>query len=386
MPVATSRFEGILRKLSRHAKLCGHVLDNVCSTRRTRRTARRAFEAHEARLFGDLRRAAPTDEGPGARHDDVGVELACPLAELPLTTPRVQGRAGDRDAVERGVRATARLGRCVQRAGTATWGRAHIAGGVTTLSERGEGGGDGGHENARHESQFWLSPCSAASAERAAMLARVRRLPALPLVHGLENLSFRCSGCGNCCRDLRVAVTHLDVARLVAATGEAPAALTSWLGADDVDRNGEAASFVELNVGPRLLVLAQRDGACRWLDEAQRCRVYAARPLDCRAYPFSIDSDAGGVSARLSLLALTSCDEVAGSAPNPLSPSSESCERLRAQDDARWRELEAYQALVARWNRLARHRRRLGHRARGAVDFFEFLGLCSQALAQATRP
>jgi Fe-S-cluster containining protein len=32
-------------------------------------------------------------------------------------------------------------------------------------------------------------------------------------------LTFRCTGCGNCCRTLRVAVTALDVGRLAQATG-----------------------------------------------------------------------------------------------------------------------------------------------------------------------
>lgn len=203
----------------------------------------------------------------------------------------------------------------------------------------------------------------------------MRRLPALPLVEGLEHLRFRCSGCGNCCRDLRVAVTHLDVARLVNATGELPQALTSWLGPDEVDMSGEPESFVELSVGRRLLVLARKDGACRWLSDSQRCRVYAARPYDCRAYPLSIEPDDQGASARLSLLSLTTCDEAGPSAVALPEPESETPRGLVAADDARWRELEEYQALVARWNRLARHRRRFGHRARGALEFFEFIGL-----------
>jgi hypothetical protein len=37
--------------------------------------------------------------------------------------------------------------------------------------------------------------------------------------------------------------------------------------------------------------------------------------------------------------------------------------------------LADYAELVARWNRLARHRARFRYRARGVADFFAFLGL-----------
>lgn len=203
----------------------------------------------------------------------------------------------------------------------------------------------------------------------------VVRALSLPIVDGLEHLGFRCTGCGNCCRDLRVTVTHLDVARLQVATGEAAAALVDWLAPDDVDMTGEPESFVELNVGRRLMVLAQTAGACRWLDESFRCRVYAARPSDCRTYPFSIEPRADGTTATLSLLTFTSCEPKADGAIDVGADAQPSARVLTQGDDDRWRELTRYQELVARWNRLARHRRRLGHRARAAAEFFEFLGL-----------
>src|SRR5262249_35444606 len=96
----------------------------------------------------------------------------------------------------------------------------------------------------------------------------------LPLVHGFEGeaeLAVRRTGCGACCKTLRVAVTHHDVARLAHATGRPATELVEWLAPDEVDMTGEPETFVELGAGRRLLVLAQRDGACALLGADQRC-------------------------------------------------------------------------------------------------------------------
>ena len=172
-----------------------------------------------------------------------------------------------------------------------------------------------------------------------------------------------------------MAVTHRDVARLVAATAEPAASLVDWLRPDDVDMTGEPASFVELNVGRRLMVLAHSSGQCRWLDASLRCRVYAARPLDCRSYPFSIEPREDASSMALSLLSFVSCDPRDDVPADDAPGEAASALALTEQDTERWRELSEYQALVARWNRLARHRRRLGHRVRGAPEFLRFLGV-----------
>ena len=182
-------------------------------------------------------------------------------------------------------------------------------------------------------------------------------------------LDFRCTACGNCCRTLRVAVTALDVLRLTRATGQAATELVTWLAPDQVDMAGEPQSFVELGEGRRLLVLRQVDGACVLLGKDERCSAYAARPRDCRAFPFDFDSapregDAGVARRRLRLLPLQGCDFA--------SDGRNDVRTLSAEDQARWQELRAYQALVARWNRGAWHRRRLRKNLGKAREFLEF--------------
>jgi Fe-S-cluster containining protein len=200
-----------------------------------------------------------------------------------------------------------------------------------------------------------------------------------PRVQGTETaaavsaLNFRCTACGNCCRSLRAAVTGLDVARLAHATGQPASELVTWLAPDAVNMTGEPQSFVELSEGRRLMVLAQRDGACLLLGKDERCSAYGARPRDCRAFPFDFDGSSALAPSiaespaprRLQLLPLDGCDYATDGVNDP--------EAIANEDQARWRELGDYWVLVTRWNRRAWHRRRL-HKAVGTSrEFLEFV-------------
>ena len=135
---------------------------------------------------------------------------------------------------------------------------------------------------------------------------------------------------------------------------------------------GEPESFVELSEGRRLMVLHHRDGACALLGTDNRCSAYATRPRDCRAFPFDFDAPISNPSEprRLGLLPLlpaSRCDYAVDGANDAAA--------IALEDEARWAELRDYQALVARWNRRAWHRRRL-HRSPG--DAAQFLSYCSE--------
>src|SRR5215510_12531444 len=134
-----------------------------------------------------------------------------------------------------------------------------------------------------------------------------RKLPVslpsgLPALAGSEHLGFRCSGCGDCCRRLRVAITHHDLRRLCTGLQRPAATLVDWLAPEHVDMTGEPGSFVRLAAGRRLMVLAQAGGACSLLQPDQRCGAYALRPLDCRLFPFDLQRDERGEVVRLSRL------------------------------------------------------------------------------------
>jgi Fe-S-cluster containining protein len=186
----------------------------------------------------------------------------------------------------------------------------------------------------------------------------------LPVLRGAEHLGFRCNGCGACCKSLRVALTHLDLQRLTRALVRSGESLVEWLPPSAVELDAERDCFVELADGPRLMVLAQSAGACQLLTAAQRCSAYEARPYDCRLYPFLLERDASGAVVQIRLFELEGCGEERG--------SNTELESLAEQDRARWVEHELYRELVARWNRLARQRRRFRHRVGGAADFLAF--------------
>lgn len=181
----------------------------------------------------------------------------------------------------------------------------------------------------------------------------------------VDPLRFRCTACGNCCRNLRVAVTALDVQRLALATGKPALTLIEWLAPDAVDMSGEPESFVELAQGRRLMVLAQTDGACKLLSSDDSCSAYAARPRDCQAYPFDVERPASVSGKRhLALLPLDTC-EYAEDGENDAS-------ELAAIDELRFEELARYQARVARWNRLVWHQRRLRKPLGVVSEFLRF--------------
>jgi len=188
------------------------------------------------------------------------------------------------------------------------------------------------------------------------------------MASGLGHLRFRCTGCGNCCRDLRVPLTDADLRRLTDATGLPASEIVAWLPTDAVDLIGEPGSLVLLDhdAGLALMVLAQREGACVFLGAHERCGVYDARPDNCRLYPFAASFGRRGGIRRLRLLGGTECDHARD--------GDNDAHALRRVDERRWAEHRSYLELISRWNRAQRHRAILGRRQRGASEFLSFLG------------
>ena len=90
----------------------------------------------------------------------------------------------------------------------------------------------------------------------------------------VSGIRFTCLRCGACCRDpgedAHVFLRQGDLERLCEAL---------VLSAREF-----AASYLVAVEG--YICLASHEGDCIFLDEAQGCRVYEARPLQCRTWPF----------------------------------------------------------------------------------------------------
>jgi Fe-S-cluster containining protein len=87
-----------------------------------------------------------------------------------------------------------------------------------------------------------------------------------------KNDSFECQQCGACCRwPGHVLLTNEDVRRLARAL--------------EVSEDDFIRDYTALARNRRQLALTERsDGSCVFLDE-NACRLYAARPEQCRIYP-----------------------------------------------------------------------------------------------------
>jgi Fe-S-cluster containining protein len=89
-----------------------------------------------------------------------------------------------------------------------------------------------------------------------------------------EGLRFKCTQCGNCCTGAPgyVWVNQEEIEQLAAAVGE------------------EVERFEKLyvrKIGVRKSLVEFPGGDCVFFDsESRRCTVYAARPRQCRTWPF----------------------------------------------------------------------------------------------------
>lgn len=183
---------------------------------------------------------------------------------------------------------------------------------------------------------------------------------------GVSLLKFRCTGCGNCCKDPLLPLTDFDLRRLVARTGERASRLVAWVDRNGIDMDDEPEAFVELRVGKRVMVLRHEGGGCRFLGADDRCTVYSSRPLGCRVFPFDASFSRAGGLRRLKLIQATECRyELDG---------ENDVQRLQELDTHYRAAGRAYHAKVAEWNRIQRARSRRGKLVEGAREYLEFLG------------
>lgn len=89
----------------------------------------------------------------------------------------------------------------------------------------------------------------------------------LPAIH------YQCQRCGNCCKwPGEVVLSQSEIEAMAKLLG--------------IDEHDFVQRYTELRRNRGGLTLAQRDdGACALLEGDHRCRVHAAKPAQCRAFP-----------------------------------------------------------------------------------------------------
>ena len=107
-----------------------------------------------------------------------------------------------------------------------------------------------------------------------------------------ELSSFKCLGCGACCRIPNgiVRVSDVEISRIA-----------GYLGMPEQMFIAE-----ETDVAPdrRGLVLKSRaDNSCVWLTEDNRCRIHPVKPDKCKSFPYDwTNADSGEVCPALRAL------------------------------------------------------------------------------------
>ena len=187
------------------------------------------------------------------------------------------------------------------------------------------------------------------------------------MVAGETFLKFRCTGCGNCCKDPLLPLTDQDVLRIQERVGDQPSEFVRWVDKQGIDMDDEPEAFVKLRQGKRVMVMRQGRGGCHYLGEDNRCRIYAHRPLGCRVFPFDPNYTKQGKLRRLRLIQATDCQYELDGQNDP--------DAIQALHGRHERSTAAYQERIATWNQEQTRRVRQGRAARTGADFLNFLAV-----------
>jgi len=104
-------------------------------------------------------------------------------------------------------------------------------------------------------------------------------------------LNFRCTCCGNCCREPIVLVTDEDIRRIMAHTAEPPEDVVQFYGPEDVAWGKRKPGWIKFESGRRIMGLRRSRQGCHYLGADERCTIYERRPVTCRRYPFDVSLD-----------------------------------------------------------------------------------------------
>jgi Fe-S-cluster containining protein len=180
-------------------------------------------------------------------------------------------------------------------------------------------------------------------------------------------LKFRCTGCGNCCKEPLLPLTDKDVIRIRQRTGDDPREFVRFIDRNAIDMDDEPESFMRLRQGKRVMILRHQGGGCRYLGDDDRCTIYGSRPLGCRVFPFDATFSKEGKLRRLKLIQAADCRYELDGKNDP--------DGIRELQQRHESATAAYQARIAEWNREQARRTRQGKRAQTAREFLAFLGV-----------
>jgi Fe-S-cluster containining protein len=184
---------------------------------------------------------------------------------------------------------------------------------------------------------------------------------------GERFFKFRCTGCGNCCKDPLLPLTDQDVERIVRRTGVEADDFVRWVDRNGIDMDDEPEAFVRLRQGKRVMIMRQGRGGCHFLGADDRCTIYASRPLGCRVFPFDPSYTKDGKLRRLQLIQATDCQYELDGNNDPAD-----VKQLHERHEGA---TQRYHEKIVEWNREQSRRVRRGGAAQTAREFLSFLRL-----------
>lgn len=121
-------------------------------------------------------------------------------------------------------------------------------------------------------------------------------------------LKFRCTGCGNCCRDTVVCITDGDVKRIVDSTGLSPRKFVKFYDHDEISMSENDPLWVRFDSKKAVMGLRATHDRCVFLDnKTNRCGIYEVRPVTCREHPFNVTFSDSGAVEKISLSKIVKC-------------------------------------------------------------------------------
>ena len=171
-------------------------------------------------------------------------------------------------------------------------------------------------------------------------------------------LNFRCTCCGNCCREPIVLVTDTDVTRVLQHTQQDASEVVAFYKPKDIDWSTKNPGWIRFGSGKRIMGLRRTDKGCQYLGEDDLCTIYEHRPITCRRYPFDLEFDEDDEIELLKISDAVDC-------PYELDGHNSEA-NLKAMCSWEDKEEQPYFKKVRSWNR----KKQKG----GRMEFLEHLG------------